>query len=200
LGGLVLKEEGARMTVEPSLIISFVALLLSIFSIYQKWLKPRHPKIAFLINPEETYRSVLRPYEGLPIKYQQEYPKYPEKHPGYIIVHFPFGNTGDEAGLVKVVSVDVQNPPGWSEEDKIKASFYNYCVVPTGGIAVHTIVLRNIPPLDKEKVISAAIKVEWGEPEPKTGGFVRKGGKEYLVQILIVPSRDVGEGRYGITK
>lgn len=179
------------MIVDPSLVISFVALLLSLFSIYRQWLKPRHPKIAFLLNPDETHRSVLRPYEGLPQKYQQDYPKYPEKYPGYVIVGLPFGNTGDEAGLVKIVKVEVQNPPGWSEEDKIKASFYNHCVVSPGNIVVHPIVLRNIPSLDKEQIIKALVKVEWGEPHPKTGAFMRKGSQEYPIRIRVIPSKDV---------
>lgn len=181
------------MTIEPSIVISLVALFLSMFSIYQQWLKPRHPKIAFLISPDEKHRSVLRPYEGLPSKYQQEYPRYPTKYPGYAIVHLPFGNTGDEAGLVKIVKVEVQNPPGWSNVDKIEASFYNHCVVPAGELVVHPIVLRNIPPVKDEKVVKLTVSVEWGEPDPKTGAFIRKGGKEYPVQVLIVPSDDVGQ-------
>jgi len=179
------------MSVEPSIIISIVALLLSIFSVYQQWLKPRHPRIAFLINPNEAHRSVLRPYKGLPLKYQQEYPEYPEKYPGYAIVSLPFGNTGDESGLVKILKFEVENPPGWQEEDNIKASFYNYIVVPPGEVVIHRVVLRNIPSLDKERVIKARLAVEWGEPHPTEGTFVRKGGKEYPLQIQIVPSKDV---------
>lgn len=180
------------MTIEPSLIISLVALLLSMFSIYQQWLKPRHPKIAFLLNPDESHRSVLRPYKGLPTKYQQEYPEYPSKYPGYAIVHLPFGNTGDEAGLVKIVKVDIQNPPGWSKEDKIEASFYNHCIVPSGELLVHPIILRNIPAINDEQIVKITVTAEWGEPDPKTGMFVRKGGKEYPVQVHIIPSEDVG--------
>lgn len=179
------------MTIEPSIIISLVALILSIFSIYQQWLKPRHPKIAFLISPDEAHRSVLRPYKGLPPKYQQEYPEYPTKHPGYAIVHLPFGNTGDEAGLVKIVKVEVQNPPGWSKEDKIEASFYNHCVVPSGQLVVHSIVLRNIPAVSDEQIVKLTVSVEWGEPDSRAGTFVRKGGKEYPLQVRIVPSSDV---------
>ncbi len=181
------------MTIEPSIIISLIALFLSMFSIYQKWLKPRHPKIAFLINPEEKHRSVLRPYKGLPSKYQQEYPAYPTKYPGYAIVHLPFGNVGDEAGLVKIKKVEVQNPAGWAREDKIEASFYNHCIVPAGGLTLHTIVLRNIPPVSDEKVVTLTVSVEWGEPDSRTGAFVRKGGKEYPLQVLIIPAEDVGQ-------
>lgn len=180
------------MTIEPSIIISLVALLLSIFSIYQQWIKPRHPKIAFLINPDEVHRSVLRPYKGLPPKYQQEYPQYPTKYPGYVFVSLPFGNTGDKAGLVKIVKVDVQNPPGWSKEDRIEASFYNHCVVPAGQLVLHPIVLRNIPSISDEQVVKLNLEVEWGEPDSKTGTFIRKGGKEYPLQVRILPSSDVG--------
>lgn len=180
------------MAVEPSLLISLIALLLSMFSIYQQWLKPRHPKIAFLINPDESHRSMLRPYKGLPPKYQQEFPEYPTKYPGYIIVNLPFGNVGDEAGLVKIAKVDVQNPPGWSKEDRIEASFYNYCVVPAGQLVLHPIVLRNIPPIGTEQVLKIVVAVEWGEPDPRTGAFVRRGSKEYPIQVRILPSNDVG--------
>jgi len=179
------------MSIEPSIIISIVALVLSIFSVYQQWLKPRHPRIAFLINPDEAHRSVLRPYKGLPLKYQQEYPEYQEKYPGYVIVGLPFGNTGDEAGLVKILKFEIENPPGWQEEDSIKASFYNHVVVPPGNLVVHHVVLRNIPPLNKEQIIKANVAVEWGEAHPRKGTFVRKGGKEYPMQIRIVPSKDL---------
>lgn len=179
------------MSIAPSLIISFVALLLSIFSIYQQWIKPRHPKIAFLINPNEIHRSVLRPYDGLPPKYQRDYPEYPETHPGYAVLHLPFGNTGNEAGLVKIVTVDIENPPGLSEIDRIKASFYNYCIIPPGDVVLHPVILRNIPRLDAERVFEAIVKVEWGEPNPKTGMFVHRGGKGYPLQILVTPREDV---------
>jgi hypothetical protein len=76
-------------------------------------------------------------------------------------------------------------------KSRVKASFYNHVVVPPGDLVVHHVVLRNIPPLNKEQIIKANVAVEWGEPHPRKGTFVRKGGKEYPMQIRIVPSKDL---------
>ena len=50
-----------EMTIKQSIIISFAALLLSVFSIYQQWLKTRYSKIAFLINQTKRAEAFLAP-------------------------------------------------------------------------------------------------------------------------------------------
>lgn len=167
--------------IEPSIIISIVALLLSMFSIYQQWIKPRRPRIAFL--PEVKHRSVLRPYKGLPTRYQQDYPDYHDPNPGYAIVHLPFGNTGNGSGLVKVAKVHVVNRP------EIKASFYNYLVVPPGEISLHPIVLRNIPPIQTDEEIELEVEFEWGEPQKSD--FLKKGSRKYRMSVELKASPDV---------
>jgi hypothetical protein len=178
------------MKIDLSIVLSFIALFISIYSIYLQWFRVKGPKIS-LLNEEGDYRSVLRPYNGLPQAIRDYFPEYIEKYQGYAIVTLVFGNAGDRAGIAKIISAEVQNPPFFNaeENEKVKSSYYNFSMIPAYSIDLKSIVLRNIPIIVKDTELDFLLKVEWGGFNPKTGTFVNKGIREYKMKLLLVPSK-----------
>lgn len=167
---------------------SIAALIISFISIYLQWLKVQGPVIS-LLNWENEHRCVLLPYEGLPQSIQMYFPPYQEKHPGHIITTLVFGNSGDRAGMAHLLGVEVKNPPPstWLEEDQVKASYYNFTVIPAYSIVSHKVVLRNIPLVDKHTKLDVWVRIEWGGPNPRTGIFEHKSTIEHTLKLLIHP-------------
>lgn len=172
-----------------SLIVSFVALVVSACGIYLQYYKVRRPKIKALV-PNDEHRSVLRPYRGLPLSFQQLYPEYKETYPGYALIHLNFGNDGDGTGLVQIKGVNVRNAYEQKEEDKIKASYYNFCPVPPHSIVQHVVVLRNILPVGEELIVDMDLTAEWAWHHPKKG-YEIKNSISCPIKVRIIPSKDV---------
>jgi hypothetical protein len=178
------------MQVNSSLIVSAVALVLSIVSIYLQWFRVQGAKVN-LLNPEGDFRSILHDtYDGLPQEIQKRFPCYQEKYSGHTLIRLVFGNSGDRPGLVKIVKVEAQNllAPGCSTDDKIKASFYNFRVIPEYSIILQEIVLRNIPPVDKETILDVAVRIECGGLNPKKRRFQPKD-IECTLKVTLFPSQ-----------
>lgn len=177
------------MQIDLSVVISIIALITSLISIYLQWFRVRGPIIA-LLNTEGEQRAVLLPYGRLPQAIQQHFPEYKEKFQGYALVRLVFANSGDRAGFTEIKKIEVQNPPApsWAEADRIRASFHSYALIPAYEINSHEILLRNIPPIDKEMVIDVAVEIDWGGPNPRTGEYKRKGTIKQRLKVLLIPT------------
>ena len=100
-----------------------------------------------------------------------------------------FGNAGDRAGTTHIVSVEVTNPStSWLDEDKIKASYYNYSIVRAYGTVSQDIALRNISQIDQDIIMDLHIKIEWRGTNLQSGNFERKGSIEHIIKLLVLPS------------
>jgi len=178
------------MKIDLTIFIAFIALFLSILSIYLQYFRIKGPRMS-LLNEEGDYKSVLRPYNGLPSLIRDNFPEYIEKYPGYAIVVLVFGNAGDREGLAKIVNVAVKNPPFFDlkENESVKTSFYDYNMIPPYSIASKYILLRNIPVIVQETKLTVTLEIEWGGVDPKKTTFVNNDKKNYEIKISLVPSK-----------
>jgi len=87
-----------------SLVFSVVAITLTVLSLYLQYFRIRGPEIA-LLNAGQEQRSVLRPYQGLPLLIQQAFPWYPEEQPGHAVVSLVFSNVGDRPAYVSFLAL-----------------------------------------------------------------------------------------------
>ena len=168
--------------------LSILALTVSLVGVYLQWFRIRGPIIARL-NTQDEQRTMLLPYRGLPQSIQQYFPDYKEKSQGYALVRLVFANSGDRTGLAEIKKVEVQSSPalGWPVTDRIKASYYNYTLVPAYEISSPEVLLRNISPIDGERVIEVDVEITWGGANPRSGEYKSKGTIKQILRVLLVP-------------
>jgi hypothetical protein len=152
------------------IIATTFALVASFASLYFHFLHVTGPKIR-LINENDEQRSVLRHYAGLPSALQQHFPPYRDHFLGHAIVRLVLANSGDRSGYARIsdVEVDVTAHGGWSSQEEVITSYYDYGLVPARSVADHVILLRNIRPIDGDKKITVTFKLTSGG----TGRFGR---------------------------
>jgi hypothetical protein len=177
------------MQIDTSVIISLVALTISIFTLYLQWFRVRGAIISLLNDEEREMRTVLLPsYERLPEATKYQFPEYKEKNPSYVQIRLNFANAGDRTGISEILKIDIDSAPAWSTIDRIRASFYDHNLIPAFEMKDQIIVLRNIPPIDSETTISMSVKIAWGGASPRSGKYRQKGVIERTLKVLLIPS------------
>lgn len=159
------------MQIDLGLILSILAIIISIISLILQY-RVRGARIE-LLNTHHSQRSVVRNYVGLPKNIQDDFPHYPDVGPGYALVKLVFGNSGDRAGLVNILDVNITNDHGL-----FKKSYYSYTRIPAYEIVEEEILLRNIPIGPNPMEIEVMIKIEWGGYHPRSGKYILKGTEE----------------------
>lgn len=176
------------MQIDTSVIISLVAVAISIFTLYLQF-RVRGAKISLLNEEERELRTILLPsYERLPEATKYQFPEYKEKHPCYAQIRLNFANAGDRTGISEILKIDIDGTSAWSTVDRVRASYYDYNLIPAFEMKDQIIVLRNIPPIDSETTISVSVKIAWGGANPRTGKYRQKGTIERTYKILLIPS------------
>jgi hypothetical protein len=177
------------MTIDPSIVISISALAISIITLYLQWFRVKGAIIELLNNEKDEQHIVRFPkYNRLPEVTRQLYPEFKEKHSGYAQMRIVLANSGDRAGICEILKAEVESPPLWLTVDRIRASFYNYIIVPPYEIQGHIIILRNIPPIDSETTLVIKLKIAWGGANSRTAKYQQKGIIERSIRVLLVPS------------
>jgi hypothetical protein len=71
---------------------------------------------------------------------------------------------GDRAGYAKISEVEVDSSAhgGWTTDEQVITSFYDYGLVPARAVADHVILLRNIRPINGDKKINLTFKLTSG--------------------------------------
>ena len=86
------------MQVNVSVIISLVALVVSLVTLYLQWFRVRGAVVSLLNDEKQVQRTILLPsYDRLPDITRQQFPEYKEKNPGctQIRLNFPRGGAKD---------------------------------------------------------------------------------------------------------
>jgi len=177
------------MPIDASIVLSLVALVVSLAALYLQWFRVKGAIVSLINDEKQEQRTMLLPsFSRLPEITRQQFPEYKEKHSGYAQVRLNIANVGDRIGISEILKIEAENPPACSTVDAIRASYYNYNLIPACDMRDQIVVLRNIPPIDSETTIGMTIKIAWGGANPRTGEYRRKGVIERTLKILLVPS------------
>ena len=175
---------------KASFVISLIALCVTGLSAYLQYIHVRGPRIRLLdINDTEAQKSSVLLYENLPPLISHDYPNFHDKRRHHAIVRVPLANEGDRSGYSKLLSVQVEGPvEGIAVEERVRPSFYIFVVLPAFSIGLHTILLRNLPPIEAELPITLLLTIEVGGIKPR---FKRKSPTETFhdlrLKVCLVP-------------